>query len=100
MQGRHLRAPARLCQSLHGPRRVFVALARLSGFADCPRLPDDNRGFLLEAGFPQTVLGLLESFAESVKPAQRTPAAFTVPDLKIVKTAIWFILNASVGYGE
>lgn len=60
---------------------------------------DENRGTLLEAGFPQTVLGLLESYAESVKPAQRDPFPFSVPDLKIVKTAIGFLLNASVGYG-
>ena len=67
--------------------------------ADRTWFPDDNRGVLLEAGFPQTVLGLLESYAESVKPAQRTPFPISVADLKIVKTAIGFLLNASVGYG-
>ncbi|TFK80925.1 hypothetical protein K466DRAFT_591571 [Polyporus arcularius HHB13444] len=59
---------------------------------------DENRGFLLEAGFPQTVLSLLESYADSVKPAQREPHHISVTDLKIVKTAIGFLLNASVGY--
>ncbi|KAI0748021.1 hypothetical protein C8Q80DRAFT_1219351 [Daedaleopsis nitida] len=59
---------------------------------------DENRGFLLEAGFPQTVLSLLESYAESVKPAQRTPFAISIPELKVVKTAIGFLLNASVGF--
>ncbi|KAI0646953.1 hypothetical protein C8Q79DRAFT_957140 [Trametes meyenii] len=59
---------------------------------------DGNRGVLLDAGFPQTVVGLLESYAESVKPAQREATAISIPDLKIVKTAIGFLLNASVGY--
>ena len=60
---------------------------------------DENRGFLLEAGFPQSVLTLLESYAESVQPAQQKPFEMSIPDLKIVKTAIGFLLNASVGYG-
>ena len=55
---------------------------------------------MLEAGFPQTVLGLLESYAESVKVAQWIPLPISIPDLKIVKTAVGFLLNASVGYGE
>ncbi|CDO70798.1 hypothetical protein BN946_scf184798.g114 [Trametes cinnabarina] len=59
---------------------------------------DDNRGALLDAGFPQTVVGLLEGYADSVKPAQRDAAPISIPDLKIVKTAIGFLLNASVGY--
>ncbi|TBU50670.1 hypothetical protein BD309DRAFT_944442 [Dichomitus squalens] len=59
---------------------------------------DENRGYLLEAGFPQTVLNLLESYAESVQPAQLEPYGISIPDLKIVKTAIGFLLNASVGY--
>ncbi|RPD66031.1 hypothetical protein L226DRAFT_530170 [Lentinus tigrinus ALCF2SS1-7] len=59
---------------------------------------DENRGFLLEAGFPQTVLSLLESYAESVNPSQREPYPISIPDLKIIKTAIGFLLNASVGY--
>ncbi len=62
-------------------------------------LSDENRGYLLEAGFPQSVLGLLESYAESIKPAQRERYPISVPDLKVVKTAIGFLLNASVGYG-
>ena len=60
---------------------------------------DENRGYLLEAGFPQTVLSLLESYAESVDPAQTEPYVISIPDLKIVRTAIGFLLNASVGYG-
>ncbi|KAI0361987.1 hypothetical protein OH77DRAFT_1389137 [Trametes cingulata] len=59
---------------------------------------DSNRGVLLDAGFPQTVVSLLESYAESVKPAQREASPISIPDLKVVKTAIGFLLNASVGY--
>lgn len=60
---------------------------------------DENRGYLLEAGFPQTVLNLLEGYAESVDPAQAEPYVISISDLKIVRTAIGFLLNASVGYG-
>ncbi|KAI0781039.1 hypothetical protein BD413DRAFT_463594 [Trametes elegans] len=59
---------------------------------------DDNRGVLLEAGFPQSVVGLLESYAETAQPAQKEALPISIPDLKIVKTAIGFLLNASVGY--
>ncbi|KAI0336426.1 hypothetical protein GY45DRAFT_1238667 [Cubamyces sp. BRFM 1775] len=59
---------------------------------------DDNRGVLLDAGFPQSVVGLLEGYAEPVKPAQQEALPISIPDLKIVKTAIGFLLNASVGY--
>ncbi|KAL1947755.1 hypothetical protein VTO73DRAFT_13479 [Trametes versicolor] len=59
---------------------------------------DNNRGVLLDAGFPQTVISLLESYAETVKPAQREALSISIPDLKVVKTAIGFLLNASVGY--
>ncbi|KAI8998730.1 hypothetical protein BD414DRAFT_475906 [Trametes punicea] len=59
---------------------------------------DDNRGVLLDAGFPQTVVGLLESYVELVTPAQREAFPISIPDLRIVKTAIGFLLNASVGY--
>ncbi|PIL23899.1 hypothetical protein GSI_13650 [Ganoderma sinense ZZ0214-1] len=59
---------------------------------------DENRSYLLEAGFPQTALNLLESYAESVDPAQTEPYVISIPDLKIVRTAIGFLLNTSVGY--
>ncbi|KAI0637070.1 hypothetical protein C8Q77DRAFT_1095851 [Trametes polyzona] len=59
---------------------------------------DNNRGVLLDAGFPQTVISLLEGYAEQVKPAQLEALPISIPDLRIVKTAIGFLLNASVGY--
>ncbi|KAH9946201.1 uncharacterized protein BXZ73DRAFT_86375 [Epithele typhae] len=52
---------------------------------------DENRGYLLEAGFPQTVVTLL--------PAQHTPHP-CLSRSEIVKTAIGFLLNASVGYAS
>ena len=70
---------------------MFIILHQTSGIL--------LMGVSLEAGFPQTVLGLLENHAESVKPAQHPPFPISVADLKIVKTAIGFLLNASVGYG-
>jgi len=62
---------------------------------------DENRGGLLEAGFPQTVVTLLESYSESI-PAKRPltdPLPIHPEDLKIVKTAVGVILNTSLGYG-
>ncbi|GJE87202.1 hypothetical protein PsYK624_032850 [Phanerochaete sordida] len=61
---------------------------------------DENRSYLLEAGFPQTVLALLEGYAENVKPEQAgiDPLPMSIADLKIVKTAIGVLLNASFGY--
>ena len=63
---------------------------------------DENRGYLLEAGFPQTVLALLEGYAEYVKPDQAgiDPLPMSIADLNIVKTAIGVLLNASFGYGK
>ncbi|KZT26246.1 hypothetical protein NEOLEDRAFT_1132274 [Neolentinus lepideus HHB14362 ss-1] len=61
---------------------------------------DDNRGFLLEAGFPQTVVSLLEGYTESI-PSNRycgDPAPFANPDLRVIKTAIGVLLNCSIDY--
>ncbi|KAF9653096.1 hypothetical protein BDM02DRAFT_3153321 [Thelephora ganbajun] len=61
---------------------------------------DENRGNLLEAGFPQTVVTLLESYSESIPPGHRLtdPLPIHPEDLKIVKTAVGVILNISLGY--
>lgn len=63
---------------------------------------DENRGNLLEAGFPQTVVTLLESYSESIPPKRRLtdPLPIHPEDLKIVKTAVGVILNVSLGYGR
>lgn len=62
---------------------------------------DENRSHLLEAGFPQTVLALLETYAESVnsKHPSNEPLPMSIADLKVIKTAIGVLLNASFGYG-
>ncbi|EMD38507.1 hypothetical protein CERSUDRAFT_113687 [Gelatoporia subvermispora B] len=59
---------------------------------------DVNRGCLLEAGFPQIVVSLLEGYAESLPSSQTESLPLTIPDLKIVKTAVGVLLNASLGY--
>ena len=63
---------------------------------------DENRGQLLEANFPQTVVTLLESYSESIPPKHRLtdPLPIHPEDLKIVKTAVGVILNISLGYGR
>ena len=63
---------------------------------------DENRGSLLEAGFPQTVVTLLESYSESIPTKRRLtdPLPIHPEDLKIVKTAVGVILNISLGYGR
>ncbi|KAI0695924.1 hypothetical protein BC835DRAFT_1533592 [Cytidiella melzeri] len=59
---------------------------------------DENRNYLDEVGFPQRVVALLEGYAELISPEQTAPMALTVPDLKVVKTAIGVLVNASVNY--
>lgn len=63
-------------------------------------LVDENRNALDEAGFPQTVVALLEAYAELISPEQTAPMAISIPDLKVVRTAIGVLLNASVNYRE
>lgn len=62
-------------------------------------IPDDNRGALLDAGFPETVLALLEGYTAPIMSGHSEPLSISIPDLRIVKTAIGFLLNVSVGYG-
>ncbi|KAI0093611.1 hypothetical protein BDY19DRAFT_917898 [Irpex rosettiformis] len=59
---------------------------------------DENRNALDEAGFPQTVVALLEAYAESISPEQTAPMSISIPDLKVVRTAIGVLLNASMNY--
>lgn len=63
---------------------------------------DENRGHLLEAGFPQEIVLLLEGYAGTIPKnitSPQEPVPLTIPHLKIVKTAIGVLLNASIGYG-
>lgn len=59
---------------------------------------DGNREALLEAGFPQAIVAILENYVEVVAESQTTPPPLSIPDLKIVKTAIGVLLNATLGY--
>lgn len=61
---------------------------------------DENRGYLLEAGFPQIVLNILEGYAELIPSAPPlTPLTLSIPHLKVIRTAIGVLLNAIIGYG-
>lgn len=60
---------------------------------------NENRGYLLEAGFPQATSALLESYADLVpQPPTMKPFPFTAPHLSVIRSAIGVLLNSSVGY--
>ncbi|KAI0082720.1 hypothetical protein K474DRAFT_1585274 [Panus rudis PR-1116 ss-1] len=61
-------------------------------------MTDENRGALLDAGFPRAVISLLEEYAEPVKPTNTEPLPLSIPDLRLVKTAVGVLLNLSIGY--
>ncbi|KAL0946949.1 hypothetical protein HGRIS_013108 [Hohenbuehelia grisea] len=60
---------------------------------------DENRGFLLEAGLPQAIVTLLEGYTESIPPPPyREPISLDISHMKVARTAIGVLLNASLGY--
>ncbi|KZT68996.1 hypothetical protein DAEQUDRAFT_727172 [Daedalea quercina L-15889] len=59
---------------------------------------DENRGHLLEAGYLDTVVQILENYAQLIPPTPSAPLPLSIPDLKVVKTSIGLLLNASIGY--
>ncbi|KAG6897469.1 hypothetical protein C0992_001244 [Termitomyces sp. T32_za158] len=60
---------------------------------------DENRGRLLETGFPQAIVSLLEGYAESLPPPSHTRVLeLSIPHLRVIKTSIGALLNASIGY--
>lgn len=64
-------------------------------------MADDNRGALLEVGFPQAVISILEAYAESIpSPPTGKPLPLSIPHLKVVRTSIGVLLNASIGFGQ
>ena len=81
----------------HGKSQLFIiSIGFLLHFID------ENRGHLLEAGFPQEIVLLLEGYAATIPKnttSPQEPLPLTIPHLKIVKTAVGVILNASIGYG-
>ncbi|KAF8959042.1 hypothetical protein BDZ97DRAFT_2045486 [Flammula alnicola] len=60
---------------------------------------NENRAALLEVGFPQSVMAILEGYAESIpSPPNAKPLPLSIPHLKIVRTSIGLLLNASIGF--
>ncbi|KAK0503214.1 hypothetical protein EDD18DRAFT_1136922 [Armillaria luteobubalina] len=60
---------------------------------------DDNRGALLGAGFLQAVISLLEGYAKLIPPPPQTePLPLSIDHLKVARTAIGVLLNASLGF--
>ncbi|KAK7054936.1 hypothetical protein VNI00_003399 [Paramarasmius palmivorus] len=60
---------------------------------------DDNRASLLDAGLPQALVSLLESYADTIPPPPYTkPLSLDAAHLKLIRTAMGVLLNASVGY--
>ncbi|KAG9318442.1 hypothetical protein JVU11DRAFT_533 [Chiua virens] len=60
---------------------------------------DQNRGHLLEAGLPQAVVSLLEGYVDPLpRQPQTNPLPLHTSHLQVIKTAIGFLLNSSLGY--
>lgn len=61
---------------------------------------DENRRHLLNAGFVDAVVQILENYTLLSPPGASGPLPLSIPDLKVVKTSIGFLLNASIGFGQ
>ncbi|THU78636.1 hypothetical protein K435DRAFT_769285 [Dendrothele bispora CBS 962.96] len=60
---------------------------------------DENREFFLDAGLPRALVSLLEAYAETVPSLPPgKPLPLSVLGLKVIRTAVGVLLNASVGY--
>ncbi|THH32127.1 hypothetical protein EUX98_g2076 [Antrodiella citrinella] len=70
----------------------------ISESSSCFRRTDEGRASLLEAGFPQAVVSLLEGYSDTIKLNETGPMELSMLDLLIVKTAIGVLLNSSLGY--
>lgn len=89
-----LRVAANFCMD-HGKSLITCADLAISDAT-----LDGNRAHLLEAGFPQALVSLLEGYAEAISPLPNTKIlAISLPHLKVIKTAIGVLLNASIGFG-
>lgn len=63
-------------------------------------LLDGNRASLLDAGLPQALVSMLEAYTETFDPSSNVkPLPLSISHLKVVRTAVGVLLNASVGYG-
>ncbi|KAF9451074.1 hypothetical protein P691DRAFT_808915 [Macrolepiota fuliginosa MF-IS2] len=61
---------------------------------------NENRSHLLEAGVIQVVLSLLEAYNDKVSLDGSQPAQLSTFELKLIRTALGALLNASLGYDE
>ncbi|KAF9480122.1 hypothetical protein BDN70DRAFT_878010 [Pholiota conissans] len=60
---------------------------------------NENRAALLEVTFPQSVLSILEAYADRIpSPPGAKPLPLSNSHLKIVRTSIGVLLNASIGF--
>jgi hypothetical protein len=81
---------------LHGPWQV-TSISRL---AISDAILDGNRAHLLEVGLPQALVSLLEGYAEAIPPPPSTKIlTLSLPHLRVIRTAIGVLLNASIGFG-
>ena len=87
---------------MYGSRYAWTCTNHTGPLDSYPLLTlDDNRGYLLDAGFPQIVVSLLEGYAETLPVIpSHVPFLLSDPHLKIVKTAVGALLNLSLGYGK
>ena len=61
---------------------------------------DENRGHLLDSGFLNSLVTLLQRYTDLIPPDKPTDfLPLSVAHLKVVRTAIGVLLNASLGYG-
>lgn len=82
---------------MHGPQ--FVNPLSLTHCSH--NFSDDNRGFLLDAQFPQLVTSILEGYAETLPAISSSqPLSLPTEHLKIIRTAIGALLNLSLNYGK
>jgi hypothetical protein len=71
-------------------------------------LQDINRGRLLAAAYPKTVLGILEGYSNFLLSTQASnspsdidfASCLSLEDFKVIKTAFGVLLNASMGYSK
>lgn len=100
MQELHLRVAARRRQPLHGSRYdcPYLSLSLSAPEYSC-YITDENRGSLLDAGFLDAVVQMLENYAQLVDIVVTPPVSISIADLKVIKTSVGLLLNASIGFG-
>ncbi|KZV72901.1 hypothetical protein PENSPDRAFT_628040 [Peniophora sp. CONT] len=60
---------------------------------------DENRQRLLDVEFPQAIVSLLEAYVNLNQSATyATPQPLSIPELKVIKTSMGVLVNATVGY--